>query len=75
MHDTSHLNAIEMRLSHERVRVQEAKTAKERTWREHNVKMIERERDSEIAFLAKHGITLNNEPELSLDDIAKELGL
>jgi hypothetical protein len=53
--DLSHLDAIDMRLSHERVRVSEARNAKEKEWREHNVRMIERERVQEVAFLVARG--------------------
>jgi hypothetical protein len=51
MTDLSHLNAIDSRLSHERARVLEAKTPAERDWRQHNVRMIERERAQELKFL------------------------
>lgn len=82
MTDRSHLDAIDLRLSHERERVRTAKTANEREWREHNVRMIERERENEIAFLAKHGIVVEEAPAMTqaelmaeLDEIGKELGL
>lgn len=65
----SHLEAIELRLSHERERVRAAKTAKERDWRKHNCRMIERERESEIAFLEKRGISCKP---FSLDDISDD---
>lgn len=65
----SHLEAIELRLSHERERVRAAKTAKEREWREHNCRMIERERESEIAFLEKRGIDCKP---VSFDDISDD---
>lgn len=64
MGDTSHLDAIELRLSHERSRVAAAKPGKEREWREHNVRMIERERESEIAFLAARGVAVPAAPTL-----------
>ncbi len=63
----SHLEAIELRLSHERERARMAKTAKEKDWREHNCRMIERERENEIAFLEKRGIDCKP---LSFDDIS-----
>ena len=75
MTDFSHLDAIDLRLSHERDRVAQAKTSKDRAWREHNVCMIERERASEIAFLEAKGIkfpTLNEI--LSDDELLAELG-
>jgi hypothetical protein len=56
MADFSHLEAIEQRWLHERSRVLQAKTAKEREWREHNVRQIEKERAAEIAFLERSGV-------------------
>lgn len=58
MTSLSHLDAIELRLSHERARVVAATPGKDRDWREHNVRMIERERDAEIKFLAARGATV-----------------
>lgn len=75
MSDLSHLDAIDLRLSHERARVGLAKNDKEREWRQHNVRMIERERINEIAFLAKRGITVEDAPEMTLDEIAEALGI
>lgn len=66
----SHLDAIDQRLSHERARVAAAKPGKERDWREHNVRMIEREREAEIAFLAARGVTLPAGP--TLDEILSD---
>jgi hypothetical protein len=65
--DLSHLDAIDLRLSHERARLGAAKNDKERAWYEHSVRMIEREREAEITFLAKHGIAI--EPAPTLDQI------
>lgn len=73
MVDTNHLDAIDLRLSHERSRVSTAKTPAEREWREHNVRMIEREREGEIAFLAKHGIVIEEAPEMTIDEILAEM--
>ena len=73
MTDLSHLDAIDLRLSHERARVASARTTKERNWREHNVKMIEQEREGEIKFLAKHGITITEAPQMSLNEILADL--
>ncbi len=70
---TNHLEAIELRLSHERARVSDARTETERAWREHNVRMIEREREGEIAFLAKHGIIIEDTPLMTIDEILAEL--
>jgi hypothetical protein len=75
MSDLSHLDAIDLRLSHECARVALAKNDKEREWRQHNVRMIERERVNEIAFLAKRGITVEDAPEMTLDEIAEALGI
>lgn len=71
MLDLTHLDAIDLRLSHERARVTDARNAKDRAFREHNVRMIERERVGELAFLAKQGYV---EPApMSLDDIPAEI--
>lgn len=70
MENLDHLHAIELRLSHERARVDAAKNDKEREWRAHNVRMIERERENEIAFLAARGVTVEEAP--SLDDIMSD---
>lgn len=70
MVDLRHLDAIDLRLSHERARVTEARSAKDRAWREHNVRMTERERAGELAFLAKQGYV---EPApMTLDDILND---
>lgn len=72
--DFSHLDAIDLRLSHERVRVAQAKTAKDREWREHNVRMIEKEREAEIRFLEKRGVKFPTLDEiLSDDELFREL--
>jgi hypothetical protein len=68
MSDFSHLDAIDERLWHERARVEQAKKPKEREWREHNVRMIEQERDSEIAFLKKNGVKFPTLEEILSDD-------
>lgn len=67
MADLDHLDAIDLRLSHERARVAAAKTTAEREWREHEVRMIEREREAEVAFLAAKGVEVP--APVSLDDI------
>jgi hypothetical protein len=66
--DFSHLDAIDLRLSHERARVAQARTAKERAWREHNVRMIEQERAGEIRFLESHGVKFPTIDEILSDD-------
>ena len=82
-HYLSHLNAIDLRLSHEMARLLTLKEAKPSAkndeaiaWREHNVRMIERERAAEVEFLAKHGIEVDSAPEecdMSIDEILAEL--
>lgn len=70
MPNLNHLDAIDLRLSHERSRVTAAKPGAEREWREHNVRMIERERAGELAFLAKQGYV---EPApMTLDEIMND---
>lgn len=73
MPETSHLDAIDLRLSHERERARSARTERERTYREHNVRMIERERENEISFLAKRGIVIADPPPMSIEEIMAEL--
>lgn len=67
MTDFNHLDAIDLRLSHERARVTQAKTKKEREWHQHNVRMIEQERDSEIKFLEKNGVKFPSIDEILSD--------
>jgi uncharacterized protein YydD (DUF2326 family) len=68
MTDFSHLDAIDQRLSHERARVVLAKTKKEREWREHNVRQIEKERADEIEFLKHNGVKFPTLEEIMSDD-------
>lgn len=68
--DTTHLDALELRLSHERVRLQNAKTEKERVYRTHTVAMAEKEIAGELLFLGKHAVEL---PEMTIDEILAEL--
>jgi len=72
MNELSHLEAIEQRLAIAKSYVAKAKNEKEKGWREHNVKIIEKERQNEIDFLAKKGIVVK---EMSDEEILKELGL
>ena len=72
MSELNHLNAIEYRLSNERIRRDNA-TGKEREWREHNVRMIEKELQGEIDFLATKGIVIEELEEMTMDDILAEL--
>lgn len=68
MVDFSHLDAIEQRWLHERARVLKAKSSKEREWREHNVRQIEKERAAEIAFLKRNGVKFPTIDEIMSDD-------
>ncbi|MBR2118478.1 MAG: hypothetical protein IJ935_07370 [Afipia sp.] len=70
MTNFSHLDAIDQRLSHERARVLQAKTNKEREWREHNVRQIEKERADEIKFLERNGVKFP-----TLEEIMSELDI
>ena len=58
-----HIDTLELRLSHERVRLANAKNAKEREMRAVWVAGIEKEIAAERGRL----------PDMSLDDLAKEL--
>lgn len=68
--DESHLNAIELRLSHERVRLASAKTPAEKKQREVYVAQIEKERESELKFLNKRRM---KEKDLTDDELLAEL--
>ena len=73
MADFSHLDAIEQRWIHERARVLQAKPGKEREWREHNVRMIEKERAAEIAFLERSGVKFPTIEEILDDELIAAL--
>lgn len=73
MADFSHLEAIEQRWLHERVRVLQAKPGKEREWREHNVRQIEKERAAEIAFLERSGVKFPTIDEIFDDELIAAL--
>jgi hypothetical protein len=66
----SHLDALNFRLSNERNRLAQAKTAKEREQRQVWVSQIEKEIAREEEFLGKKGGPL---PEISDDDLLREL--
>lgn len=74
MSDFSHLYAIEDRLDHEKTRVKNSRSVKEREWREHNVRMIEKEIVGEIAFLASRGIIVPDTANMTDDELLAELG-
>jgi len=73
MQDTSHLDALNLRLSHERSYLAAAKTDKERAIRKVWIAQIEREIAQEMAFLGRQTI----DPEIANmrdDDLLAELG-
>ena len=73
MTDLSHLNALEIRLSHERGYLAAAKSTKERAIREVWIAQIEREIVGEKKFLgleAEAGL-----PEMTDDELLAELGI
>lgn len=67
--NTTHLNALELRLSHERERLAKAKTERERQMRQVWVSGIEKEIASERKLL---GLT-DNLPQISDDELLAEL--
>jgi hypothetical protein len=72
MPDLTHLNALELRLSHERGYLATAKTDKERQLRAVWIQQIEKEIEGECRFL---GIDKADDIEISDDDLLAELGL
>jgi hypothetical protein len=71
MINTSHLDALNVRLSHERSYLSEAKTEKEREIRKVWIMQIEKEIEQEKKFLGMDGIEEMNG--LSDDDLLGEL--
>lgn len=75
----SHLDAIDERLLCAKGFLANAKSSNEKEWREHNIRMIERERESEIEFLKMHhGIDMSPvsiDDIMSDDELLKELGV
>lgn len=69
MHDTSHLCAITERLSRERARLAQARSATERALRAEWVRQAERELAAEYAHLGMSPV----EGEMSDDDLLAEL--
>lgn len=65
MNELSHYHAIEARLNREKTRLFHSTNENERVFREHQVKMAQKELDGEIKFLAKKGISIPS----SLDEI------
>lgn len=68
--DSSHLNALNLRLSNERNRLAQAKTPKEREQRQVWVAQVEKEIRQEEAFLKKKSGPL---PKMSADELLREL--
>lgn len=78
--DLSHLRALHTRLSHERGYLRDAKTSKDKAFREHQIKMVTKEIEGEISFLKKKGVAIppDLEPvssDISDDELLKELGV
>ena len=73
MTDLSHLRAIEARLNREKTRLFHATTENERMFRETQVKQAQKELDGERKFLAKKGIVIPEEIEMTDDELLKEL--
>lgn len=69
-----HLHAIEARLDRALVRLDGARGHRDRQWYEHEVRMAKREIEGEKAFLAARGITVPATPDLTDDELLKELG-
>lgn len=70
MTDLSHLNALELNLSHERVRLSQATAAQDIALRKVWVAQLEREIADERRFL---GIVSTDDADLSIDDLFAEL--
>ncbi len=74
--DLSHLNALELRLSHERERLRAARTPREKAFRAQQVAGCEREIAGEREFLKARGVDLSIDDEvagLSDDELLAEL--
>lgn len=72
--DMSHLNALEVRASHERVYLSQAKTDGERALREVWLKQIENEIKAEKTLLGIAESSDADTANMSIDDILNELG-
>ncbi len=66
--DNAHLNAIRLRLSHERARLAAATKPREIAFRKVCLAQIEKEEASELAFLAKRGIDVVDDIDAMSDD-------
>ena len=65
-----HLNALELRLSNEKIRLHNSTKKSERDLRKFWVEQVEKEIKSEYKFL---GMALNDCPAISDEDLLKEL--
>lgn len=73
---TSHYNALYQSLLNEKQRLADAKTEQDKTFRLHNISMIEKELKQEEIFLACKGISVYSDltdNEMTDDDILSEL--
>lgn len=68
MSQTSHLEALQFRLSNEKSRLNNAKNKNEKTFRETLVAQIEKEIQGEIKFLESKGIKVDMSVEQMSDD-------
>jgi hypothetical protein len=75
MMDTDHLDALNLRLSNERMRLADAKTPYERQLRAAWVASAEREIAGELAFLGQTEQARIAEIETSDEELLRELGL
>ena len=71
--DLSHLDALQARLGREKVRLADAKTAKEVAFRQREIAACEREIVGEYKFLGIEPLSLD-EILMSDDDLLAELG-
>jgi hypothetical protein len=67
---TDHLDAINERLAHAKARCARTNDPRAKAWFEHEVQMIERERNNELAFLAARGVVVI---EPSIEELLAEL--
>lgn len=70
---TTHLDTLQLRLSNERMRLNAAKTERERTMRKVWIAQLEREIAGEAAFLADHSTKQTDEQLLA--DLLKDSAL
>lgn len=75
MQDLTHLNALELRLSNERIRLSQATSQAEIELRKVWVQQTEKEIQGEIDFLASKGITVHKAiiKDFDADALLKEL--